>query len=77
MCSSRFHRVIGEAFGGRLAVEDLTGRRQEVSLLAWSGELPGVGEWVVVHSGYALEPADPADAVLASSYYETLGGDDR
>lgn len=62
MCVSRLHRVVGPLEDGRCEVEDAEGRRQEVSLLALDGPPPTPGEWLVVHSGYAIERVDAAEA---------------
>jgi len=43
-------------------VEDLDGTIHRVSLLALDGPAPTPGEWLVVHSGYALDRVDTTDA---------------
>jgi len=43
-------------------VEDLGGTVHRVSLLALDGPPPTPGEWLVVHSGYALDRVDTTDA---------------
>lgn len=55
MCVSRFHRVVGPAGPGRVLVADRAGHTREVSLLALDGPPPAPGEWLVVHSGYAID----------------------
>lgn len=68
MCMSSLHRVVGADHGsGTVAAVDLGGTRKVVSLLALDGGPPQPGEWLVVHSGYAIErvPADEVDAVVA------------
>lgn len=62
MCLSRLHRVIGAAGEGRVEVEDVHGVRRRVSLLALDGPEPVAGEWLVIHSGYALDRVDSAEA---------------
>ncbi len=47
---------------GAVEVEDMDGRRYRVSLLALDGPAPAVGEWLVVHSGYAVGRADAVEA---------------
>jgi len=54
--------VIAGADPGSVDVEDLDGAVHRVSLLALDGPAPEPGEWLVVHSGYALERVDPAEA---------------
>lgn len=66
MCTSRLHRVVA-ADGTAVVVEDVDGRRHRVSLLALDGPAPEPGEWLVVHSGYAIDRVDrdEAEAVAA------------
>lgn len=62
MCLSRLQRVLSLPSPGRAEVEDMTGRHHLVSLLALDGPTPRPGDWVVVHSGYAIERADADEA---------------
>jgi hydrogenase maturation factor len=70
---SRFHRVVGAAVDGRIAVRDLEGREQTVSLLAYEGPPPKVGDWLVAHSGFALAPAAAEEAEAVLSELRALG----
>jgi len=65
MCMSRLHRVLRDAGPGAVEVEDVNGTVHRVSLLALDGPAPLTGEWLVVHSGYAIDrvDADEAEAV--------------
>lgn len=67
MCVSRLQRVLGSSGPGWIDTEDAEGRSQRVSLLALDGVPPGPGEWVVVHSGYAIDRADAEDAAAVAS----------
>ncbi len=62
MCVSRLHRVLRSTEPGVVEVEDLDGSVHRVSLLALDGPPPKAGEWLVVHSGYALDRVDATDA---------------
>ncbi len=62
MCMSRLHVVVDEPAVGRVTVEDLDGKRHDVSLLAYDGPSPHPGTWLVVHSGYALTDVDEEQA---------------
>ena len=62
MCVSRLHRVVAVGGDERVTVVDLDGRELEVSLLVLDGGTPSVGEWLVVHSGYALDRVDAHEA---------------
>jgi hydrogenase maturation factor len=62
MCVSRLHRVVGPVDGGWVDVEDVDGSRHRVSLLALDDPPPAVGDWLVVHAGYALERAESSEA---------------
>jgi len=57
-----------------MAVEDLDGARHDVSLLAFDGPPPTPGDWVVVHSGYALEAVDPDEAKAAAAEIRAAWG---
>jgi len=63
---SRLHRVVG-CDGTSADVEDMDGTLHRVSLLALDGPPPEVGEWLVAHSGYAIDrvPTAEAEAVEA------------
>jgi hydrogenase maturation factor len=62
MCTSRLHRVVGHSASGSVDVEDLDGSVRRVSLIALDGPPPDNGEWLVVHSGYAIDRVDPVEA---------------
>ena len=62
MCVSRLHLVVETPEQGRVLVEDVDGARHEVALLALDGPPPRPGEWLVVHSGYAIDRAPPEEA---------------
>jgi len=55
MCMSRLHQVLRLTGVGVAEVEDVDGARHVVSLLALDGPTPAPGEWLTVHSGYALD----------------------
>jgi hydrogenase expression/formation protein HypC len=63
---SRLHRVIDVGKEGHVSVIDLEGREHVVSLLALDGDVPTVGEWLVVHSGYAIDRVDASEAQLVA-----------
>ena len=62
MCLSRLQRVLSVPSPGRAEVEDMTGHLHVVSLLALDGPTPRPGDWVIVHSGYAIGRADADEA---------------
>ncbi len=62
MCVSRLHRVLRSLDPGSVEVEDIDGAHHRVSLLALDGPPPEPGEWLVVHSGYALDRVDAGEA---------------
>jgi hydrogenase maturation factor len=67
MCLSRLHQVRSVCGSGKVLVKDMDGRRHEVSLLALepADPEPGPGDWLVVHSGYAIDRADAREAETA------------
>jgi hydrogenase expression/formation protein HypC len=62
MCMSRFHRVVSLSDDGGIVAADIDGTSHKLSLLAYEGDPPTPGDWVVAHSGYALGPVDRAEA---------------
>ncbi len=79
MCTSRLHRVVSADGAAAVVVEDVDGRRHRVSLLALDGPGPEPGEWLVVHSGYAIDRVDAGEAeavaaeLLAASRQDDAG----
>jgi len=67
MCMSRLHRVLRGSGPGAVDVESVDGTVHRVSLLALDGPDPMPGEWLVVHSGYAIDRVDDADAEAVAS----------
>ncbi len=67
MCMSRLHRVRATPAPGAVETEDVEGAVHLISLLALEGPCPSPGEWLVVHSGYAIDriDAEEAEAVAA------------
>lgn len=65
MCLSTLHRVLAAPQAGQVEVEDLAGTRRVVSLLAYDGDPPAPGSWLVCHSGFALLAAEADDATAA------------
>jgi hydrogenase expression/formation protein HypC len=59
---SRLHQVVADAAPGLFDVEDVDGAVHRVSVIALDGPLPRPGEWLVVHSGYAIDRVDAAEA---------------
>jgi hydrogenase maturation factor len=62
VCLSRLHRVVRTTGVGEVDVEDVEGIVHHVSLLALDAPAPEPGEWLVVHSGYAIKRVDAAEA---------------
>lgn len=64
MCLSRLHKVVRDPGpgGDHVEVADVDGALHLVSLLALDGPAPAVGEWLVVHSGFAIDRVDPTEA---------------
>ncbi len=51
---------VAELTPGDMAVVDLGGVRKEISLALLDGV--DVGDWVILHTGFALSKLDPAEA---------------
>ena len=69
MCQSRLHQVRSVSGPGKVLVEDMDGRHLEVSLLALEPPepAPAPGDWLVVHSGYAIDRAEAREAEMAKA----------
>lgn len=74
MCVSRFHRVVACAGGDSALVADSGGATRTVSLLALDGPPPRPGDWLVVHSGYALERVDRDGCEAIAREIDGVGG---
>ena len=61
MYMSRLHQVV-RLEGAGAEVQDLDGVRHRISLLALDGPSPAPGEWLTVHSGYAIDRVDAGEA---------------
>ena len=66
MCTSRLHQVVRVEDDALVDVEDVEGTVHRVSLLAFDGPAPVVGEWIVVHSGYAIDRVSSEDAEVVA-----------
>ena len=62
MCMSRLRHVVSCEGDARAIVDDPEGRRTSISLLALDGPPPQPGEWLVVHSGYAIDRLEADEA---------------
>jgi hydrogenase expression/formation protein HypC len=65
MCVSCLGRVLGSDGPKNLLIESIDGLVTRVSLLVLDGPPPQPDDWVVVHSGYAIDRLDAADALRA------------
>jgi len=72
MCVSRLHRVVA-AGGSTVDVEDIDGTVHRVSLLALDGPPPVRGDWLVVHSGYAIDRVDSEEAEAVATELRRVG----
>lgn len=73
MCVSRLERVVGREGPGVVRTVDAAGAAHRVSLLALGGPEPLAGEWLVVHSGYAIDRVDESEARSALDLQERAG----
>ena len=73
MCTSRLHRVVGPDGPGAVLAEDVDGTRHRVSLLALDPPEPEPGDWLVVHSGYAIDRVDTDEAESVVAEIRSVG----
>jgi hydrogenase expression/formation protein HypC len=67
--------VLGTVSPGVVEVEDVQGGHRRVSLLALDGPAPDPGEWLVVHSGYAIDRVDATEAeAVAAELQRAMNG---
>lgn len=71
MCLAIPAQVV-ELRDGDMAVVDLAGVRKEISLSLVDDAV--VGDYVIVHVGFALNKLDPEEAALTLALFEQLGG---
>ena len=74
MCLSRVRQVVACDGDGDAVVEGVGGRLERVSLLALDGPPPQPGEWLIVHSGYAVSRVDEDTARAALADLEVVQG---
>jgi hydrogenase maturation factor len=77
MCVSQLRRVVEMTGDDSVSVEDHEGRRGVVSLLAYSGEPPCAGTWLLVHSGFALGAVPAAEGEATIADLERLENPDK
>jgi len=75
MCTRRLHLVVALDRPGTVVVEDVGGGRHQVSLLALDPPEAVPGDWLVVHSGYAIDRVDPAEAEAVAAELRAGGVD--
>ncbi|HLK44638.1 MAG TPA: HypC/HybG/HupF family hydrogenase formation chaperone [Acidimicrobiales bacterium] len=73
MCESTLCRVEEVLDAGRVLARRLDGSARVVSLLAFESATPAVGDWMVVHSGYALERVGEEEALAAIGELAAVG----
>lgn len=59
-------------YGGQLALVDVQGARRKVNI-GLLDEPPPVGQWVLIHMGFAVELTDAAGAREALAGLELMG----
>ncbi|MFZ3018667.1 MAG: HypC/HybG/HupF family hydrogenase formation chaperone [Gallionella sp.] len=71
MCLAIPARVVA-IFGGENAVVDIGGVRKEVSLMLLDDV--SLGDYVIVHVGFALNKLDPEEAEKTLALFSEMGG---
>lgn len=77
MCTSVIGQVVGIDGGAGIASVDVDGRCVEVSLvvLALEDRLPVPGDWLHVHTGFAVEVLDEDEALAWRSTLRAVHGE--
>ncbi len=58
---------------GRMALADVLGVRRKVNVDLLRSDPPGVGDWVLIHVGFAMSKISEADAAEQIRVLEMLG----
>ncbi|MGB3335390.1 MAG: HypC/HybG/HupF family hydrogenase formation chaperone [Mycobacterium sp.] len=56
-----------------LAQVDVNGVRRTISVRLLEGDLPTIGDWVLVHVGFAMAKVDESEALLTLDALQKLG----
>jgi hydrogenase expression/formation protein HypC len=74
MCLSNAGRVLAIENDGREAVVEVSGTTTRVSLamMLLEGHVVTTGDWVLVHTGFAIETLDPDEAFELTSLHEAM-----
>jgi len=59
---------------GQLAVADVAGVRRKVNIGLLEDEVLEVGDWVLIHVGFAMSKIDEEEAALALASLKMMGG---
>ncbi len=75
MCLGIPGRVVSllDGYGDQLAEVDVDGAVRRVNIGMLDEPLPGPGDWVLIHMGFAVERVDEAGARTAMEGLELLG----
>ncbi|HEU5301870.1 MAG TPA: HypC/HybG/HupF family hydrogenase formation chaperone [Acidimicrobiia bacterium] len=74
MCLSNAGRVLAIENHGREAVVEVSGTAIRVSLamMLLEGQPITTGDWVLVHTGFAIETLEPAEAAELTALHEEM-----
>jgi hydrogenase expression/formation protein HypC len=56
-----------------LATADVSGVKRKINIGLLEGEGVGVGDWVLIHVGFAMSKIDEAEAKSSLAFLKTLG----
>ena len=83
MCTSMPARVVRVSDDGTVAVADVDGteRRVDLTVLTFDGRTARPGDWLLVHTGFAVDVLAPDDAAellaLHRSIHSVQSGEER
>ena len=74
MCTSMPARVVRVTDDGTVAVADVDGteRRVDLTVLAFDGLTTRPGDWLLVHTGFAVEVLAPEDAAALLALHRSI-----
>lgn len=62
-----------DGFDGQLALVDVVGKQRQVNIGMLAEEGLALGDWIVIHMGFAMERVDEAAARQALAGLELMG----
>jgi hydrogenase expression/formation protein HypC len=73
MCLAIPGQIVRMAPGTDLATADVSGVQRNINIALLDGEGLAVGDWVLIHVGFAMSKVDEQEARSSLEFLESLG----